>query len=162
MYAGSAPVPWDRRLVFAGFLTLMIAATPEPLLGQGLNDETTVDTIIDADVETKERQLAQERQRILDAIGRSSENATEIRKRTNIDQVEIVLVPRLSDDTSPLAESIEANREAIEEVREAIEASAIFFNAVDSRGVLLKDVVAVEFGQGDKLTVFAAGQPGQN
>lgn len=126
---------------------------------QTLNDDTTVKSIIDAEVKTAEKPLAQEQQRIADAIGRSRENAEQIRKLTNVDELEIVLVPDLSRKDTPLAARIEANRDAIDELRETIEGSAIFFHAIDSRNVLLRDVVAVEFGDRAHVTVFAVGEP---
>lgn len=131
----------------------------QPLLGQGLKDPKTVDTIVDAEIKTAERPLDEERQRIVEAIGQSRQNATLIRKLTNVDEVEIVVVPDLEAEGSPLAARIEADREAIGELRQAIEGSAIFFHAVDSRGVLLRDVVAVEIDAGGTVTVFAGGKP---
>lgn len=152
--------PRHARELAAAFAFLGAAMLSPPLQGQGLDDESTVETIIDAEVKTQERPLSQEQQRIVDAIGKSGASAEEIRKRTNVEEVEIVLVPDLSEKDSPLAARIEDNRAAIEEVRDAIEGSAIFFHALDSHGVLLRDVVAVEFGSDDRVTVFAAGKPG--
>jgi hypothetical protein len=151
--------PRHAREFTAALAFLGAAMLSPPLQGQGLDDESTIETIIDAEVKTQERPLSEEQQRIVDAIARSTGNAAEIRKLTNVAEVEIVLVPDLAQKDSPLAARIEDNRAAIEELRDTIEGSAIFFHALDSHGVLLRDVVAVEFGSHDDVTVFAAGKP---
>lgn len=135
------------------------AMLSQPLLGQGLSDPKTVDTIVDAPVSAAEHRLDEERQRIAEAIDASRRNAAEIRKLTNVGKVEIVIVPDLAAEGSPLAGRIDAARAAIGELRQAIEGSAIFFHAIDSHGVLLRDVIAVEMEKGGAVTVFAAGKP---
>lgn len=150
---------FNGRVLLGGLAFACAAMLSQPLLGQGLKDPKTVDTIVDAPVSTAEHPLDQEEQRIASAIGRSRENAEAIRKLTDIGEIEIVLVPDLTADGSPLAPRIEAAREPIGELRQAIEGSAIFFHAIDSRGVLLRDVVGVEMGQDGAVTVFAAGEP---
>lgn len=155
-------MPSDRisgpTFLAACALALAAAAVPAGR-AQTLNDDATLKSIIDAEVKTAEKPLAEEQQRIADAIGKSRENAELIRKLTNVDELEIVLVPDLSRKNTPLAARIEANRDAIAELREAIDGSAIFFHAVNSRNVLLRDIVAVEFGDRAHVTVFAAGEP---
>lgn len=157
------PMPHDRPsglTIAAAACALALAPFAVPAgRAQTLNDDKTVKSIVDAEVKTAERPLAEEQQRIADAIGRSRENAERIRKLTNVDELEIVLVPDLSEKASPLAARIEANSDAIDELRETIEGSAIFFHAIDSRNVLLRDIVAVEFGDREHVTVFAAGEP---
>lgn len=133
-----------------------------PLMAQGLDTEGAIDTIIDADVGTAEKTVVEEEDRIAAALTLSRENAAEIRKRFGVGSVEIVFMPELSDGQSALGERIEANREAIGKLQTAIESSAIFFHAIDSQQVLLRDVVAVEFGEGDTITIFAAGSEPQN
>lgn len=150
--------PFNARAMLGGLAFACAAMLSQPLLGQGLKDPKTVDTIVDAPVSTAEHPLDQEEQRIAAAIDRSSQNAEQIRKLSDIGEIEIVLIPDLTAEGSPLAPRIETAREAIGEVRQAIEGSAIFFHAIDSHGVLLRDVVGVEMGDG-AVTVFAAGEP---
>ncbi len=159
MTTATSHQPFNARAMLGGLAFACAAMLSQPLLGQGLKDPKTVDTIVDAPVSTAEHPLDQEEQRIAAAIGRSSENAEQIRKLSDIGEIEIVLVPDLTAENSPLAPRIEAAREAIGELRQAIESSAIFFHALDSRGVLLRDVVGVEMGSGGAVTVFAAGGP---
>lgn len=162
-------LPYDRMYLpenlvhgFALAAFVWAAAPAVPLMAQGLESEGAVETIIDAEVQTDEKTVGEEEKRIVAAIDKSQENAAEIRKRFAIDQVEIVFVPELSEGQSALDEKIQENDEAIKELQTAIEGSAIFFHAIDSHQVLLRDVVAVEFAENDRITIFAAGKDPQN
>lgn len=141
-------------LALAAFLC--VAAPAMPLMAQGLQTEGAIDTIIDAPVGTEEKTAGEEQQRIAQAIERSSEIAAEIRKRFAVDKVEIVFVPDIAGDA--LEQTIKDNADGIKEVQTAIESSAIFFHAIDSRQVLLRDIVAVEFADDGGITIFAAGK----
>lgn len=155
MDSGERPV-FPRMAALAAFLVTVNPAMP--LQAQGLNDPDSIDKIVDAPVATEEKAVSEEGARISRAIASSSANAREIRKRFTLDKVDIVFVPALAEEGSPLSQTIEEHDEAIEELRTAIEGSALFYHAVDSRSVLLRDIVAVEFGEGDDVTIFAAGQ----
>jgi len=128
-----------------------------PLRAQGLDAEGAIDTIIDAPVETGVASVGDEEERIAAAIDHSREAAEEVRRRFALDKVEIVFLPDLDEQDSPLAARLAENREALDELRTAIEGSAMFYHAVDSRSILLRNVVAVEFGSGGDVTIFAAG-----
>lgn len=143
------------RTAIAGFLAVAICA-PGTVAAQGLDAEGARETIIDAPVATEEKPVAEENERIADAIGRTAESAAEVRKRFNIGKLDIVFVEGLADQDSPLAQAIETHAASIEALRKEIEGSAIFYHAIDSKQVLLRDVVAVEFGDGDSVTIFVA------
>lgn len=147
----------------ATLAAFLIAANPAmPLLAQGLESEEAIDTIVDAPVATEEKTVADEESRIAAAIENTRENTAEVRKRFNLDKLDIVFIPELSEEGSELDETIESHKEAIEELRVAIEGSALFYHAIDSRSVLLRDVLAVEFGEGNDVTIFAAGKDPEN
>ncbi len=140
------------RLPMAALLLLL----PGAPLAQGLDAEGARATIIDAPVATEEKTVAEEDARIAAAIARSGESAAEIRKRFSVGKVDIVFVRGLAEAGSPLAGTIADHAEALASLRKEIEGSAIFYHAVDSHRVLLKDVVAVEFGEGGDVTIFVA------
>jgi predicted amino acid-binding ACT domain protein len=147
----------------AALAALLIAANPAiPLLAQGLDSEEAIDKIIDAPVVTEERGVGEQEGRISEAIAKSRANAREISKRFALDRLDIIFVPELAEENSPLSQTIEEHDEAIEELRVAIEGSALFYHAVDSHSVLLRDIVAVEFGSGNDVTIFAAGKNPEN
>ena len=155
-----APLPLVHAAALAAFL--MASHPGMPLMAQGLQNESAIDTIVDAPVGTEQKSVAGEEERIAKAIRNSRDNASAIRKLFNVDKVDIVFVPELADEGSALDKTINDNKDAIGELRVAIEGNALFYHAVDSRSVLLRDVVAVEFGEGNDVTVFAAGTDPQN
>jgi len=142
-----------HALAFAALL----AVAPIPLNAQGLDAEGAIDTIVGSDVATGEKPAAEEESRLLAAIEHSHENAVEVRKRFRLDNVEIVFIPDLDEGGTPVEAKLSENADAIKELRQSIEGSAMLYHAVNSRAVLLRDVVAVEF-QGDDVTIFAAGK----
>lgn len=151
-----------KRMAIALGLALTLATAPLPLVAQGLDAEGAIETIIDADVGTAEKTVREEEVRIGAAIEKSQENAAEIRKRFRMSELEIVFVPELSEAESTLDEKLKDHAEGIRELQTAIESSAIFFHAINSHQVLLRDIIAVEFGDNDDITIFAAGQQPRN
>lgn len=151
------------HLLFAALLvaTVGILQPPGALRAQGLDAEGAVETIIDAPVQTEQTSVAEQNERIARAIEASSQNAALVRKKFKIGKVDIVLVEGLAEKGSPVAATLDAYADAIVALRKEIEGSAIFYHAVDSKQILLKDVVAVEFGDADAVTIFvAAPAPG--
>ena len=144
------------KLFLAGLTAALLAQTALPAAAQGLQTEGAVETIIDAPVATEEKPVAAENDRITAAIAKGEANAEEIRKRSQVDKVDIVVVPGLADANSPLGKTIADHRESINALRAEIEGSAIFFHAVDSKDILLRDVVAVELGERNEVTIFVA------
>lgn len=66
----------------------------------------------------------------------------------------------LDDDTADanaVAESIEARRLEISDLQIAIEGSAMFYHAVNSRRILLSDIVAMEF-EGDDVLIYVLNE----
>lgn len=143
-------------ILLAPAICALATCAPGIATAQGPGVEGSRETIVDAPVVTEERPVAEENERIAAAIGRSTGNAAELRKRFNIGQVDIVFVPGLAEPDSPLADVIAANAASIEALRKEIEGSAIFYHAVASRQVLLRDIIAVEFGDGEAVTIFVA------
>jgi hypothetical protein len=125
-------------------------------LAQGLDAEGARETIIDAPVVTEQKPVAEEDGRIVAAIAKSDENTAEVRKRFQVGKVDIVFVEGLADGNSPAAETIAATAEPIADLRKEIEGSAIFYHALASERVLVRDVIAVEFGDDDSVTIFVA------
>jgi hypothetical protein len=137
-------------------LLAALLLAPSLAAAQGLDAEGARDTIIDAPVVTEEKPVEAENTRITEALAKGAENATEVRKRFQVGKVDIVFVPGLTEEGSPLADAISSHADSIEALRKEIEGSAIFYHAIDSQQVLLRDIVAVEFGAGDEVTIFVA------
>jgi hypothetical protein len=140
----------------AGLAALVLAGAPVPAAAQGVEAEGARETIIGSDVRTDELSAEADAERIVAAIENSATSTQEVRRRFNLNEVEIVLLDDIDDPDNPVAEAVETNQELIDELRLAIEGSAMFFHAVDSRRILLRNVIAMEF-ENDDVTIFAIG-----
>ena len=54
---------------------------------------------------------------------------------------------------------IAEHEEEIAELRKELEGNAMLFHAVDSRDVLMRDIIAVEFRDDRHVTIYAATKP---
>ncbi|TKT83031.1 hypothetical protein XW59_000660 [Aquamicrobium sp. LC103] len=146
---------WVHALAGAVFL---LASTPNmALLAQGLNSGEAIDTIIGSDVKTGEEQAAGDESRIISAIENTPANISEVRKKFSLDSVVIIFLPDIGGEESEVDRKIAERQTEIVELREAIEGSAMFYHAVDSRSVLLRDIIALEFDDKNGVTIFVAG-----
>jgi len=123
---------------------------------QGLDADGARETIIGSDVQTGEVSVNDDPDRVLEAIGNTGESIQEVRRRFNLGDVSIVLLNDVNTSDGPIAEAVDANQEAISELRTAIEGSAMFFHAIDSRSVMLQNVLGMEFDE-DDVIIFAIG-----
>lgn len=151
---------FPARQIFVSFV--LMAACAGPTAAQSL-DGATVDSIVGSDVRQDETTAAAMQDKVLAAIDKTAENTGLVRKTSNVDQVDIVF---LSDTArseggppQPIADTIKAHESEIAELRQEIEANALLFHAVDSRRVLINDILAVDFEQPKKIIVYAAAKP---
>lgn len=156
----------DGNWIHAAALAAFIAASHPslPLLAQGLEADGAIETIVGSDVKTGEERAKADPERIIAAIEDSRANAGEIRKMFNLDELEIVYLPDIApgDGNSDIGNAIDANMDQIDELRQAIEGSAIFYHAIDSRSLLLRDIVAVEFHHDNSTaTIFSTSEPSE-
>lgn len=145
---------WVSTLALASALALQT-----PLLAQGLKREEAIEAIIGSDVETEETDAQAATARIVAAIGNAAANAESVRKTFSLDKLDITFVPDLDESRGPVAEAIAKHKRDIVLLREAIEGSALFYHAVDSRSILLRDVVALEYADNGAVTIFVKGKP---
>ena len=153
-----------RRRVRGTLVALAAAACiATPSLAQGLDSDKAIDTIIGSPVDEQEARSAAETDRLIAAIDDTTETIRKIRKTSDVDSVEIVfLVDAAAAEGGPPPE-IEAKlaeRETeIGALRQELEGNAMLFHAVDSRQVLLRDVIAVAFEDDRSVTIYAAAKP---
>lgn len=141
---------------------LMAWMTGTSSLAQGLDAQETIETIVGSQVETTEETSATDEAGIIAAIERSLDNAAEVRKRFSLDNVRIVFLPDLADKEkaaqTPVGLAMEKSSAEITKLREDIQGSAIFYHAINSRSILLNDIVAVQFGDNNDVTILVAGR----
>ncbi|WEX09282.1 hypothetical protein [Chelativorans sp. AA-79] len=141
-------------LVVVAFLLVPLAQQP---LAQGLQSEEAIDAIVGSDVKTEETTKENQVERILAAIENTRESAERVRKAFNVETLEIVFLPDLGEEGGEIEKAIEEHDEEIETLRDSIEGSAMFYHAIDSRQILLQDVVAVEFADNENVAIFVTG-----
>lgn len=152
------------RFCSAASVAVILAFLPGQFShAQGLGAKETIDTIVDAEVETTDEAAAAPEQRVIAAIEKSSDSAAEVRKRISIDNLKIVFLPGFdaacgsSDAHAAIKAKMEEFDDDITTLREAIQGSAIFYHAVNSQSILLNDIVAVEFADPNDVMVLVAG-----
>lgn len=152
----------DWRYLAVPLAILLACMTGNVSLAQGLDAEETIETIVGSQIETAEETAATDEAGIIAAIEQSLDNAAEVRKRFSIDNVRIVFLPDLVDkdaaSQTPVGVAMEKFSAEIAKLREDIQGSAIFYHAINSRSILLVDIVAVQFGDDNDVTILVAGQ----
>jgi predicted regulator of Ras-like GTPase activity (Roadblock/LC7/MglB family) len=137
-------------LLMVAIAFLLAPLLQQPLMAQGLDREEAIEAIVGSDV--TEEEVPPDVDRIVAAVENAQESAERVRKSFNLDALEIVFLPDLGE--GEIEEAVAQNEENIGLLREAIEGSAMFYHAIDSRQILLQNVVAVEFAENDAVTIF--------
>lgn len=127
---------------------------------QGLDAEGAIDAIVGTDVEEEATRAEADPQRVVAAIEKSAQSISEIRKTIVLDRLDIVFVEdaAITEGGPPdvVQQALDANADAIHELRAELEGNAMLYHAVNSRQVLMRDVLAVEFGDQRHVTIFVA------
>lgn len=146
----------------AAVTVFLLASAPNmALMAQGLNAESTIDAIVGSEVTTGEEAVAADQERIVAAIDNTRDNIAEVRKRFSIDHVEIVFLPDFDKEETVVDAKMAELKPEIAQLRSEIQGSAIFYHAVNSRQVLLNDIIALDFDDKNGVTIFVAGrEPG--
>ena len=100
---------------------------------------------------------------VLSAIDKTEETTGRIRKVTTLDAVDIVFLSDAAQTEGGPPPEIEAkiaeHQDEIAELRKELEGNAMLFHAVDSRNVLMRDIIAVAFSGEGKVTIYATAKP---
>lgn len=122
-----------------------------------------LDTIIGTQVQEEEAQAAADPGRVIAAIDKTAESIARVRKTSSLDKVDIVF---LADSTvteggppAEIADKVQGHEAEISELRQEIEGNAMLYHALDSRQVLMRDVLAVEFDDRNGVIIYAAAKP---
>jgi len=142
-----------QALILAGF---MFASAP--LMAQGLDAAGAIDTIVGSEVTTGEEKASTDETRIVAAIENSSRAAGEVRRKFSLDRVEIIFIPDLHEEETSVESKMKEFKPQVTELRESIQGSAMFYHAVDSRSIMLNDIIALEFDDKNGVTIFVAGE----
>ena len=151
---------FKRPLRHAVCLAALLASAPA--VAQGLDAEGAIDTIVGSEIKEEQADAAADAGKVLAAIDKTEENTSTVRKLTNLDQVEIVfLADAAQTEGGPPPEieaKIEERKEAVETLRKEIEGNAMLYHAVNSRQILMRDILAIEFND-KSVVIYAATKP---
>jgi hypothetical protein len=156
--------PRDRWLHAVAALAFVSALVPGlSLQAQSLDNPDTIDAIVGSPIQEEERTAANNEDRIIAAIEKAPESAALVRKTTNVDKVDIVF---LADSTAmkgglpaPIEKVAAEHKDELTALRNEVEGNAILYHAINSRHVLMRDIVAVEFNDPRNVIVYAAAKP---
>ena len=151
-------VEYGRRNAFA--LAVLLAWSGASL-AQGLENPDAIDTIIGSEVKEEEAPANANPARLIAAIDASVENTAKIRKTSNLEKVDIVRLADAAGQAMPpeVDAKLKQREPEIAALRKELEGNAMLFHAIDSRSILLRDVVAVEFDDANGVIIYAMAGP---
>jgi hypothetical protein len=132
------------------------------LHAQGLQSPDAIDKIIGSEVQEEKQEAAADTDRVIKAIETTAENISTVRKTSVLDKVDIVfLIDSAAAEGGPppaIAEKLEEHKAEIAQLRQELEGNAMLFHAINSRQILPRDVLAVEFENRD-VVIYVAAKP---
>ncbi|MGI6854787.1 hypothetical protein [Mesorhizobium sp. 1B3] len=147
----------------AAALFLTTAIPQATLLAQGLDNREAVDKIIGSDVKEEETQATVDADKVIAAIEKTGDNIGMVRKTSKLDKVDIVFLTDAAVTEGGPPPEIEAkvkeHQAEVTELRQEIEGNAMLYHAIDSRQVLIRDVLAVDFDGSSSVVIYAAAKP---
>lgn len=126
-------------------------------------DNKTVERIVGSDIKADTTTAVADEARVIAAIDRSSENIALVRKTARVGQVDIVfMTDAVETEGGPprkIAQALKERHTEIAKLRQEIEANALLYHAINSRKVLISQVLAVEFKRLGEVVIYAAAKP---
>lgn len=153
-----------RAQILSSAVALLTFLNVEGATAQGLESEGTIDAIVQTPVREEEQQAAADPQKVVAAIDKSNANISTVRKTTNLESLDIVFLAdsTLAEGGPPkeIEDKLTEKKEDVTVLRQEIEGNALLYHAINSRQVLLRDVLGVEFDDsGTKVVIYAAAKP---
>ncbi len=147
-------------LTIATALTFSLIGKAPLAKAQGVDPEKALDQMFNGFVLVDRSKMDEEiRDDIIAAIGHSSKMAAEVRKLFKIDRMILVGVSDEVATVEPVKEAMAKNKEGLIELRQAVEGSALLYNMLESRGLLMSDLVAAEFLGESNIRLYVTGNP---
>ena len=150
------------RIAAAASLLCVLLAGGPAVAQQGTESKEAVDTIIGTEVQEEEAQASTDAGQVIAAIEKTRDQIALVRKTSKLDKVDIVfLADAAATEGGPPPEietKVKEHEADIAELRQEIEGNAMLFHAIDSRQILMRDVLAVEFQGEDSVVIYAAAQ----
>lgn len=154
------------RLLNLAMIALIATAVPgTELIAQGLDAPNTIERIVGTDIREDEVAAADDEDQIVAAIEKTVESTNTVRMTTNLNGIKIVfLSDAIASEGGPppkLEAKVEEFSHEIGNLRQELEGNAMLYHALDSRRVLIRDVLAIEFDNRKRAIIYAAAKPVQ-
>ena len=150
---------WQHMVVAASLLCALLCGGPA-VAQQGTESKEAIDTIIGTEVQEEEAQASADAGKVIAAIEKTREQIALVRKTSKLDKVDIVFLadaaPTEGGPPPEIETKVKEHEADIAELRQEIEGNAMLFHAIDSRQILMRDVLAVEFQGQDAVVIYAA------
>ncbi len=151
---------WLHVVAAAAFLAVCPIS---PSLAQGgLDNDQAIDTIVGTEVGEEQSRAAADSGKVIAAIEKTQDSIARIRKTSTLDKVDIVFLEDAAQTEGGPPPEIEAkvkqHEAEIAELRKELEGNAMLFHAIDSRQILVRDVLAVDFASANSVVIYAAAR----
>lgn len=144
-------------------LAIAVATSDAGVQAQGLDSQKAIETIIGSEVGEEEGVAEADSDKIIAAIEKTLENTSAVRMVTHLDRIDIVFVSdaAVTEGGPPpeIEAKIEEHEDEIANLRQELEGNAMLYHAINSRQILVRDVLAIEFDEQNQATVYAAAKP---
>lgn len=144
-------------------LFLSTALPQAALFAQGLENKEAIQKIIGSDVQEEETEAAADPGKVIAAIEKTGDNISMVRKTSKLDKVDIVFLTdsAITEGGPPpeIEAKVKEHKAEVAELRGEIEGNAMLYHAIESRQVLIRDVLAVEFDGSNGVVIYAAAKP---
>lgn len=161
MIEQTKPAAGRRIAMSLSLLAALYAAAPAS--AQTSVTKETTDAIIGTEVHEERARAAVDADKVIAAIDKTAEATVAVRKISELKSVEIVfLTDAATSEGGPppdIAAKVKQNESQVIELRKELEGNAMLFHAIDSRQVLVQDVLAVSFDAPGSVTIYAAAKP---
>lgn len=148
----------SRMLVVAVACAALTASSP--VLAQSFDRPDASENIADSEILVEDANAAEEMDDLLESVDALPENIDRVKIITNMERIDVVYLTDMIGENAPeeVEQAIADNETRIDQLQKAIEASAIFYNALASRDVNIPDVVSIELDE-PNASIYVRGVP---
>ncbi len=155
----SRPLRTSIVLAFMAGLPLR----PLPALAQGVESKAAAERIVGSPVTEEQASSAADAAKVAAAIDNTGAAIEAVRKASKLDRVDIVFLPdAAATEGGPapaLDRKVKEHAGELSTLRDELAGNAMLYHAINSRRILPRDVLAVEFPGPNRVTIYAAAKP---
>ncbi len=140
-------------------LALALGTASSAAMAQSFDNQDASETIAGSEISVDDTTASERLDALLAAIERVPEVTDRIKVMSDTNSIEVVYLSDAISSEAPdeLEQAIAENDERITGLQQALQASAIFYNALTSQGVNIPDVVAVDIVDERDAIIYVRG-----